>query len=87
MGLRTAIDQLGWLPIAGLLVLLWTIVTAISVTGMMQPYAGLGTEYVGQTFIGGAVGLLVLLGFGALVAYAYTEMGEAEPAPDSFPPQ
>jgi hypothetical protein len=87
MGLRSAIEQTGWLPIAVLLVLLWTIVTAISLTGTMQPYSGLGTEYVGQSFLSGGVGLLVLLVFGAAVAYLYSEAGESEPAPDEFPPQ
>lgn len=78
---------MGWLPVAALLVLLWTIVTAIDVVGSMQPYSGLGGDAVGQTFLGGAVGLLVLLGFGVAVAYAYTEMGRSEPAPESFPPE
>ncbi|WP_336036923.1 hypothetical protein [Halobacterium yunchengense] len=87
MGMRTAIGQMGWLPLAALLVLLWTVVTAVNVVGTMQPYAGLGGEQVGQTFLGGAAGLLVLLGFGAAVAYAYAEMGETDPAPESFPPR
>jgi hypothetical protein len=87
MALRNAIGRLGWIPIAVLLVLLWTIVTAISVTGMMHSYAGLDGGFVGQTFLGGAVGLLVLLGFGTAVAYLYDEMGEDEPAPEPFPPQ
>jgi hypothetical protein len=87
MGLRSAIEQTGWLPIAVLLVLLWTIVTAISLTGMMQPYSGLGGDYVGQTFLSGGMGLLVLLVFGAAVAYVYSETGESQPAPEEFPPQ
>lgn len=87
MGLRSAIEQTGWLPLAVLLVLLWTVVTAISLTGMMQPYAGLGGEYVGQTFLSGGVGLLVLLVFGSAVAYLYGELDKGQPTPDEFPPQ
>lgn len=87
MGLRNAIEQTGWLPFAALLVLLWTIVTALNTVGMMQPYGGLGAEYVGQAFLSGAVGLLVLLVFASAVVLVFSEAGESDPAPDEFPPQ
>ncbi|MXR22218.1 hypothetical protein [Halobacterium bonnevillei] len=82
---RNAVANTGWLPVVALLVLLWAIVTAVNVVGQMQAYAG--GDYVGQPFVSGAVGLLVLLGFGVAVAYAYSEMGRSEPAPESFPPE
>lgn len=87
MGLRSAVDQTGALPVVALLVLLWTVVTGISVANTMQSYAGLGGNYVGQTFVGGAVGLLVLLGFAAATAFVYGEFGERAPVPESFPPR
>ncbi|MCG1002665.1 MULTISPECIES: hypothetical protein [Halobacterium] len=87
MSLRDAIDQTGWLPVAALLVLLWTIVTGIEVVNLAEAYSGVTGPYVGQTFVGGALGLLVLLGFAAAVVYVYDEAGESEPAPESFPPQ
>jgi hypothetical protein len=82
---RNAVARMGWLPVVALLVLLWAIVTAVNVVGQMQAYAS--GDYVGQTFVGGAVGLLVLLGFGIAVAYAYSEMGRSEPVPETFPPE
>ncbi|WP_353633534.1 hypothetical protein ABSL23_09430 [Halobacterium sp. NMX12-1] len=87
MSLRDAIDQTGWLPVAVLLALLWTVVTALNVVNLTQAYSGVTGPYVGQTFVGGALGLLVLLGFGAAVVYVYGEAGENEPTPESFPPQ
>lgn len=87
MSMRSAVGQMGWIPVAGLLVLLWAIVTAVNLVGTMQSYAGLGGAYVGQTFVGGAMGLLVLLGFAAAVMFVYGEMGEDGPAPESFPPR
>jgi len=87
MSLRDSIGQMGWLPVAALLVLLWTIVTAINVTNIMDAYAGASGPFTGQAFVGGAVGVLVLLGFALSVAYVYGEMGETEPAPESFPPR
>jgi|GEM_PF-1782287 len=87
MSLRDAIDRTGWLPVAALLVLLWTIVTALNVANLSQAYSGVAAPYVGQTFVGGALGLLVLLGFSVGVVYVYGETGESEPAPESFPPQ
>lgn len=85
MGLRTGVKQLGWVPIAVLLVLLWTIVSAVNILGMTQSYAG--GEFVGRAFLGGAAGLIVLFGFGVAVAYLFSTMGETEPAPESFPPR
>ncbi|MGB9963467.1 hypothetical protein [Halobacterium sp. CBA1126] len=87
MSLRDGIDQTGWLPVGVLLVLLWAVVTAIDVANLTHAYSGVTGPYVGQTFVGGALGLLVLLGFGAGLVYVYGETGEREPTPESFPPR
>lgn len=87
MSMRSAIEQTGWLPIAVLVVLLWTVVTAFRLVGMMQPYGGLETEYVGPAFLSGGVGLLVLFGFAVALVFIFSELGESTPAPDEFPPR
>lgn len=90
MSLRNAFDQAGFvIPFGVMLALVWVILVAVNVGNTMQPYmSGVGTDaWVGQSWVAGFVGLLVLAVLGGALAYLSSEFGESEPTPESFPPE
>ena len=93
MPLRTAIRQNRILTFAVLLVGAWTVLSWLHVLSISQsfvsgtvPIASPGT-LVGQVWVSGLVGLLVMLVFLGLLVVLWGELGELDPLPDSFPPE
>ena len=85
MALQTALEQNPVLTIGFLLFGGWLALTTLSVVSSMGPL--MGGSWVGNSGIGGLFGLGVMLVLGVLLVYLYAELAEADPAPDSFPPE
>lgn len=85
MTLKTALEQNALLTVLFLLAGGWIALTAMNVSANMGPLV-LG-DWVGQSGVGGLFGLGVMLVLGVLLVYLYAELAEADPAPDSFPPE
>lgn len=85
MSTRTAIRQNNVLFVALLFVGGWTALTALSVAGSMGPIAT--TNWVGHHGVGGLVGLVGLGLILLLVVTSYSELAEADPAPEAWPPE
>lgn len=81
-------NRSGWELALGFVLLLaagWIVLTAIQVFNAME--AGGAGGFIGQTPVGGVIGLLVMLSLLALLFVIYGEVSESEPGPQSFPPQ
>ncbi|WP_096391355.1 hypothetical protein [Halopenitus persicus] len=83
MGLRTALRQTRWITIGALAVAIWTVVVWFDVLELMEWTA---MDYVGRSAISGVVGLIVLGALIVLLVALFGELGEEEPAPESWPP-
>ncbi|MEM4781286.1 MAG: hypothetical protein QXG03_06990 [Halalkalicoccus sp.] len=84
MALKTAIEHNPVLTIAFLLFGGWLALTTLSVASSM---GALGGGWVGHSGVGGLFGLAVMLVLGILLVYLYAELAEADPAPETFPPE
>lgn len=86
MSLRNALQNSRILTFGIIAAFVWLLLNLITVVGAFDWYAAGAGDFIGQNAIGGIVGSIVLLvilgGFVAL----YSEAGEMEPAPDSWPP-
>ena len=87
MSLRTALREARVVTVGILIAALWTLLTILDVTGRFDWMAFDAADTVGQTAVGGVVGLLVLLVVLALLVGLYSEVTESDPAPDPWPPQ
>lgn len=84
MDLRTSLQQTRWITLAVLGVLIWTIVIWFEVLNTLDWTAA---SFVGQAGVSGVVGLLVLVGLFVLLVTLAAELGETDPAPESWPPE
>jgi hypothetical protein len=85
MSMRTAARQSPLLLAAVLLFTGWVVLTAFRVFDAV-PAIWTGSAEVGQTWLGGLVGLLVLLVVVGLLVALYGELAESSPVPETFPP-
>ena len=72
-----------------LTLMVWLLVTilriGVDVTRRWEP--GAAGEYIGASPIGGAMGVLVMLGVLVLLLVLYSEVGHSEPGPSTWPPE
>lgn len=93
MPLRTAINQNKILTFALLLVGAWTVLTWLQVLSSSEAFLSSSVPVVspvtavGQVWVSGLVGLLVLLVFLGLLVVLWGELGETDPLPETFPPE
>ncbi|WP_435185893.1 hypothetical protein [Halobellus sp. EA9] len=87
MSLRTALREARIVTVAILVATLWTVLTILDIAGQFNWMAFDTSAYVGRTAVGGVVGLLVLIAFLGLLVGLYSEVTEADPAPETWPPQ
>lgn len=87
MSLRTALKEARVVTVGILIAVLWTLLTILDVTGRFDWLAFDTGDTIGQTAVGGIVGLVVLVVFLALLVGLYSEVTEADPAPEAWPPQ
>lgn len=93
MGIRSAIGQSKLLTFGLLVIGAWTVIQILAVLDTAEslfetglPLVGAGTS-VGSSGVAGIMGVLVLLGFLGLVVVMFGELGEADPTPETFPPE
>lgn len=84
MSLREALGQARLLTLAVLAGMGWLVFTAAQVLGDINFWA---PADVGQTAGAGVVGLLVLAAVFVAALVLLSGLGEAEPAPESWPPE
>lgn len=84
MGVRTALQQMPWITLGALAVAIWAAVVWFEVLGLIE---WTSMDYIGRSAPSGVVGLIVLAGLIALLVALFGEMGEEEPAPESWPPE
>lgn len=87
MSMRTAVKQSSLVTFLLVLAVAWIALTAVNVAQTMSGYESLAGPYIGQSFVGGIVGLVALVVTAFLFWYAYGELGETEPGPETFPPE
>jgi amino acid transporter len=86
MGARDSLRLGSWITVAVLLFGGWVVLTGLWVADTAT--LGLATgETVGQTVMGGVIGLLVMFCILLFLFGLYGELGEPEPEPEPFPPQ
>lgn len=84
MGIRTALRQGKAVTFAVLLVGIWTVLVWLDVYVSIE---WASADFVGQSFVSGVVGLIVLAVLFGLLVVLYGELGETDPAPDPWPPR
>jgi hypothetical protein len=89
MTLRTAIGQSWYVTAFVLLLVGWVVVKAGDVFDAIETLwtVSPGGEAVGQVAASGIVGLAVMAVFVALLVGLFGELGEASPAPSTWPPE
>lgn len=84
MGVRTALQQMRWITLGALAIAIWSIVTWFEVLELIEWGS---MDYIGASAPSGVVGLIVLAALVGLLVALFGEMGEEEPAPESWPPE
>lgn len=90
MTLRSALQQYWYVTVPVLAFLGWLLLKLLVVFDLLAAgVAETGVEgaYVGQAFVSGVVGLLVMGVVALLFLVLYSELGEFEPAPSAWPPE
>jgi hypothetical protein len=91
MGMRTALSQARVVTIGVLAALLWTVVTVFRVFENMDLWgvanAGIVGDAIGTNAVGGILGLLVMTIAALAALHLLAELGDTEPAPDTWPPE
>ena len=91
MGMRTAFSQARIVTIGVLAALLWTGITALRVVDSIDLWgvanAGIVGDAIGTNAVGGIVGLLVMTIAILAALQLLAELGDAEPTPDTWPPE
>lgn len=88
MSLKTALDTNPVLVFAVLLFGGWLAMKWLDVLETMQMIGELGLgQAVGQTLVSGVIGLIVMAVTVGLAVVLFAAMGEADPAPETFPPR
>lgn len=85
MGLRTAVEHNSFVAFGLLFAAAWTGLIGLRVFSQMGGVTP--GKWVGQHGFGGVMGLLVMTAFLVLVLVAFGELGEANPAPEEWPPE
>lgn len=86
MSLRNALHNSQILTFGIIAAFVWTLINLITVVGSFDWYAAASGDFVGQNAVGGIAGAVVLLiVLGSLITL-YSETGESEPTPQSWPP-
>jgi hypothetical protein len=75
-----------WLTVLVLLSGGWVVLKGLAVLNTAEASFATGTT-IGQTIVSGIVGLLVLVVVLGFLFVLYGELGEDDPAPETFPPQ
>lgn len=86
MSLRTALQNSRILTFGIIAAFVWTLINLITVVGAFDWYAAASGDFVGQNAVGGIVGVVVLLIILGAFVTLYSETGETEPRPQSWPP-
>jgi len=86
MALRTALDQSRLLTFVVLGAFSWLLVTLLDVAGEIDFMATGQTDFIGFSATAGVVGIIVLAIVLGVLVTLYSEVTEAEPAPESWPP-
>lgn len=87
MSLKTAMEQSNLLTFAVLAILAWLVWTVLQVWESMNPlWTGTG-EVLGQTAMGGVLGILVMLGLVVLFVVFFGQLGSASGSPSTWPPE
>jgi hypothetical protein len=84
MGIRTALQQTRWITLGALAVAIWAVVVWFEVLELID---WTSMDYIGRSAPSGVVGLVVLAALIALLVAMFGELGEEEPAPESWPPE
>jgi len=89
MSLRNAMRQSRLLTFAVIAFMAWLVVTLVRVWSDMGARweTGAAGGYIGSNPIGGAMGVLVMLGLLALLLVFYSEVGHSDPGPSTWPPE
>jgi hypothetical protein len=89
--MRTAFSQARIVTIGVLAALLWTGITVFRVYGNIDFWgvanAGIVGDAIGTNAVGGVVGILVMVIAMLAALQLFAELGDAEPAPDTWPPE
>jgi hypothetical protein len=75
-----------WLTVLVLLSGGWVVLKGLAVLNTAEASFATGIT-IGQTIVSGIVGLLVLVVVLGFLFVLYGELGEDDPAPETFPPQ
>ncbi|MFT4922992.1 MAG: hypothetical protein ACI8XM_002213 [Haloarculaceae archaeon] len=87
MTLRTALSNARVVTFAVLAGGIWLVLTVIDVASRFDWGAISTTDFIGQTAVGGIIGLVIMVSVLGLLVYLFGEIGETEPAPSSWPPE
>lgn len=86
MSLRNALQNSQILTFGIIAGAVWILLNLITVVGAFDWYAANPSNFIGQNAIGGIVGIVVLLIILGGLITLYSEAGETEPTPQSWPP-
>lgn len=86
MSLRNALQTSKVLTFGIIAAFVWTLINLITVVGRFDWYAAASGDFVGQNAVGGIVGVIVLLILLGSFIMLYSEAGETDPGPQSWPP-
>ncbi|SHG73218.1 hypothetical protein [Halobaculum gomorrense] len=87
MGLRTAVSQSWVLTAMATGIGLWCAYTAVQAFAAIESLWTFTGSYVGQNAVGGLAGVAVLAGIVALLLVFFGELGQTDPAPQTWPPE
>lgn len=86
MSLRTALQNSRLLTFGIIAGFVWILLNLITVVGAFDWYAAASGDFIGQNAVGGIVGAVVLLVILGGFITLYSEAGETDAAPESWPP-
>jgi len=84
MPVRTALKQTRWITVGAIAIAIWAVVVWFRILGRIE---WTSMDYIGRAAPSGVVGLVVLAALIVVVVALFGELGEEEPAPESWPPE